>query len=416
MNRRILVILELTLALLLAGCKTSSGADPSELDLLRSPGSAEHPKNLSFLPQGLPSLTLPSDVGILSDTFPTTTEAAFGEAYLDGLFRGLSLTGVLGGDRVHPWPAASPTGKIQNWNSSLGAPNSWGIPGLVLALSSLEADAQVFIVSGAVLDQYGKSLGVNRANGITGYGIPLGNAYFEDGAACQSFRLGTIKVDSSGSYFFQAVSEEAYQLEDEASDDITDQFNNRRIPPEVITRFVQAWEALPAYRTYSPDGQITHMRFSKPWKIEGEGEEYSVSGLYLATFNRGRLALVLAEVPGFPLKARYIVPPFLNALLRHQRIRGAEKLSFTGSSGSGSSYARALAEGFSLYGIPLSGPLPIERSSMLDGEAENTPELEEFTARFQEAQRFSKGWMIADPIVKLPPVEEEPPEEPEEDS
>jgi len=229
MNRRIIVVVVLTLALL-AGCKTGPESAPSTVDLLRNPGSAEFPENLYFLPQELPGLALSSDLGV-SDTSPNAAEAAFGEAYLDGLFRGLPLTGVLGGDRVHPWPADSPTGKIQNWNSSLEAPNSWGIPGLVLALSSLEADAPVFIVSGAILDQYGKSSGVNRANGISGYGIPLGNAYFEDGAAFQSFSLGTIKVDSTGSYFFQAEASEdgAFQFEDEADD--TDQFNTMRIPP-----------------------------------------------------------------------------------------------------------------------------------------------------------------------------------------
>jgi hypothetical protein len=78
--------------------------------------------------------------------------------------------------------------------------------------------------------------------------------------------------------------------------------------------------------------------------------------------------------------------PILSVLLSRQRLPGLERERSLGSSSGGSALAKSLAEAFAVYGPPLSDPLP------WPAESEEGP-------LFLEAQRFSRGWIIARPSV-----------------
>ncbi|MDR0998206.1 MAG: hypothetical protein LBL70_03985 [Treponema sp.] len=126
---------------------------------------------------------------------------SFRKAYGEALRQGFPLEGVLGGDRVHAWPVSSPLAWVQNWRSAEPYPNSWGLPSLVLAILGINA-REVFIVRGAILDAYGKSGGQGGANGVAGYGPPLGAEFVHNGGIAQLFGEGLISVDASGEAAF----------------------------------------------------------------------------------------------------------------------------------------------------------------------------------------------------------------------
>jgi hypothetical protein len=134
---------------------------------------------------------------------------SFRKAYAEALGRGLPLEGILGGDRVHAWPADTPLAWVQNWRIAEAYPNSWGLPNLVLAIRGFEA-GEVFIVRGPILDAYGKSRGRSGANGVAGYGPPLGEEFpygagADQGMAqglAQRFGEGLIATDASGEAAF----------------------------------------------------------------------------------------------------------------------------------------------------------------------------------------------------------------------
>jgi hypothetical protein len=134
---------------------------------------------------------------------------SFRKAYTEALSRGLPLEGVLGGDRVHAWPAGSPLAWVQNWRSAEAYPNSWGLPNLVLAIRGFDT-GEVFIVWGPILDAYGKSRGRGGANGVAGYGPPLSDAFPHCLAACRKWIFAppvTQKSRSSAMLAAKAASE-----------------------------------------------------------------------------------------------------------------------------------------------------------------------------------------------------------------
>ncbi|MDR2111013.1 MAG: hypothetical protein LBP32_06870, partial [Spirochaetaceae bacterium] len=168
---------------------------------------AELIPDLRFVPEGFPAAAVPPGVGSvaedagLDDESRRFLEDSFRSAYLETLFLGLPLMGVLGEDRVHPWPAEDPVCWVQNWRSGLDYPNSWGLPRLVLALEN-PASRRVFAVYGPILDAYGKSAGVNGANGASGYGCPRGTVFLSGGGLVQRFDLGSFRVDGAGAVSF----------------------------------------------------------------------------------------------------------------------------------------------------------------------------------------------------------------------
>ena len=202
--------------------KPSSPADSmGRPDGEKRPGEIDWPEadrrsdgtqpEMVFIPREFPSLEIMPGVGFITgdrrDRAASLTEKekadlsdSFRAAYADGLLQEAPLAGVLGGDFVHNWPANNPLGWVQNWSTAIPEENSWRSPSLVLAIRGFmaETDDRVFIVQGKMLDQYGKNDGINRANGNTGYGSPLGNQFLYEGKVAQRFESGLITIDREG--------------------------------------------------------------------------------------------------------------------------------------------------------------------------------------------------------------------------
>lgn len=358
--------------------------------------TTEKPSGLFFRYEEVPDLSVPSEVGLLDgdNSLRDTLRAIFAEAYAEALLRGLPMTGVLGSDRVHQWPSASPAAWSQNFASSDETPNIWGLPGFVLALSDLENPSAAYLVSGELLGAYGKSAGHNGENGAAGYGVPRESGRFEDGAAAQYFSRGTIRTGRSGSAFIPASPFETAE----------DEFTGRDVSAEVGVLFANHCEAVFALRTWYGDGPIERVVFARPWIIAG-AVPYEISGLYLKTCNGGKDAFVLLEQSSsqtikLPVRVRHISAPILNALIHSSTpIPGIKRESPLGHGGA-SSYARALIGGFAVYGLPLSDMVPLRATETRQNEAEGAEQPVnaggETPALFQAAQRFSRGWIIAE--------------------
>lgn len=161
----------------------------------------------------------PTGVGAMAVSVPTLaaadkaiTAASFRAAYREAALRGVPVVGVLGGDLVHAWlPPARSGGSgalVQNWREEPASNNSWGLPGLVLAVAPMRAAPtgapigvapRVFIVRGAILDAYGQGGGLGGANGIAGYGVPVGDELRTAEGTAQRFEFGTISIkDTDG--------------------------------------------------------------------------------------------------------------------------------------------------------------------------------------------------------------------------
>jgi hypothetical protein len=367
-----------------------------------SPPPGALPEGLYFVPQDLPEPAVPPDAGARSedpDDEAGGLKDAFRQAYAEALFRGLPLTGVLGSDRVHPWPAAAAESWSQNWTSRDTAPNSWGIPGLVLALGDYHAVGgnPVYTVSGPVLHRYGISGGLNRSNGAAGYGIPLGELFFENGAAVQRFTKGRIIVDREGTRFVPGEDPAAALLRDLSPEDREAEFGGQDIPPGVSAAFAHAWAFAFAGREWTGDGPVERLVFPKPWILLAGTEEIAVAGLYIKSYNRGEDLFVLADAPGLPLRAHRLRGSILALLAGRKRLPGLEQPPLGSARTGGAGVVPALVSSLALYGPPLSDalPLPVEED---DGEG----------PLYLEAQRFARGWIV----VKTPEAEpaEEPPE------
>jgi hypothetical protein len=368
--------------------------DREALDIFDHPD----PGDLVFISSPFPSLTAAPGIGnitresrdrgsLLSSSEREALSASFRGAYIDGILRGVPLSGVLGGDLVHGWPENNPSGWVQNWQTTEAKPNSWGIPSIILAVQNIEiaremAQDRVFIVQGGVLDFYGKSAGMGGANGDTGYGSPRGEEFFYNGSIAQRFDLGIIIVDGNGQgTFVPGVP---------PSEGIAP-------PPEVGTftsppasygdrvrdAFLTAWKmALDRnIEAMVPDGSGTYVSFSTdPFGFPDSGAK----GIYVQTFNQRTALLVLIDTDALPLHARFIMPPFLDILLfpenyspRDSKGLSALNVNFSG----GDSFIRQLMRGFALYGLPLTDPLP------------GNPGDRNSSAYREEAQRFTRGWL-----------------------
>jgi hypothetical protein len=318
--------------------------------------------------------------------------ASFRDAYTDGLIRGLPLAGVLGGDQVHGWPASAPLSWVQNWRTAETAPNSWGIPSLVLAIRGLSHN-RVFIVRGGILDFYGRSGGAGGANGAAGYGAPCGDEFVYPGGFAQRFDRGLIGVDDSGRAFFRPEEPPSAGMVPPEKTGVLPSRPDGRIRGA----FLSAWKAgvdrglLPL----EADDSVVHIAFpGGPWMLagSGDGEEglLALRNLYYQSFDGGRALIVFAEPPQdesgrdrFPGIARLLTPPFLDAFLGGRRLPGAGELVPDPLPGTfrfqGAALGRAVLEGVSLYGLPLGDAMP--RQFPEEGPV-------------REAQRFSRGWMV----------------------
>ncbi|AEF81691.1 hypothetical protein [Leadbettera azotonutricia] len=364
--------------------------------------SLDHPRpnDLYFTPAPMPGLSAAPGVGNVTKERRDRGSAlnaderealsdSFKAAYVDGILRGQPITGVLGGDQVHGWPENSPSGWVQNWQTSEPRPNSWGIPSIILAVQSIEiltemAQNRVFMVQGGVLDYYGKSSGSGGANGDRGYGSPRGEEFYYNGSIAQRFEKGLIVADWQGKGAFLPGLPPSDGLEAPRE---VGSFSPS--PPgytnAVGDAFLTAWKmALDRnIETMAPDGEGIYIPFANdPWGIPGG----LVKGLYIQTFNKRTCLLVLPDTSALPRYARFIASPFLDVLLfpDDYPLPGSEGLeglniNFTG----GDAFIKRLMRGIALYGLPLSDPLPRRQDNP--------------SKPWQEAQRFSRGWLAGSP-------------------
>jgi hypothetical protein len=318
------------------------------------------PPGLEFLPGSFSPPAAAPGVGSITrtqaDPLTSLTEDAkravtesFRAAYVEGLFRGLSLEGTLGGDQVHSWPPAESLSPTQNWRSRETAPNSWGVPSLVLAVRAVGRE-DTHVVRGRILDQYGKSGGKDRANGAAGYGAPLGEEFlYRDGIA-QWFDYGLIRVDAAGRGFFEPA--ESPELPPSAAgpyggDDgiVREHFQQARQRG--------AYANLPELR---PDAPMRCLDFPAAGAMPA-------GTLYFQTFNRGSVLLLLPQAPDLPFRIRILAGTFLDAFLAD-----APETDLAGR----------LLRGIDRYGLPLTGAYP-------------EPE----GGAYREVQRFTRGWIQA---------------------
>jgi hypothetical protein len=315
----------------------------------------------------------------LSDSERTLLEDSFRAAYIDGLMRGLPLEGVLGGDRVHGWPEAEPLGWAQNWRSGAAYANSWGIPSLILAVQGINMN-RAFIVQGPVLDLYGKSAGSNGANGILGYGYPCGDEFFYKGGRAQRFSLGLVTIDGEGQAAFSPQEVPSSLAAPPAE---TGVFPGGSWA--IREDFQSAWLTRIDQNDgvfMSPDGPVRRIAFTgEPWLIRTGRGALEIREIYFQTFEGGREVFILFVSPGLSFRARSLRPPFLDALMGAQNrllpgAETAEGASAMPQMDLEDRFSRALLQGLSVYGLPLTDPIP--------GDDEGGP---------VEAQRFSGGWM-----------------------
>jgi hypothetical protein len=314
------------------------------------------PADMEFQPVGFPLSAAAPGVGSITRE-PEDPLASLGEdgkravaesfrnAYREALLRGLPLTGTLGGDLVHSWPPDAPLALAQNWRSRETAPTSWGIPSLVLAIRGMgRGDAH--IVRGGILDQYGKSGGRDRANGVAGYGAPLGEEFlYRDGVA-QWFDHGLIRADAAGRGFFEPGEPPALPPDaagDYAGDNgaIGEHFRRAR-RRGIYANLPDLRADAPARRLDTPEDRSSPART-----------------LYFQTFNQGSVLLLLTQAPDIPLQTRIVAGAFLEAFLSD-----ASEAGFTGR----------LLRGVARYGLPLTDAYP---------EPDGGPR--------REAQRFTRG-------------------------
>jgi len=377
---------------LLAVCKTVSTGAPA-------PTAKAAQDSLFFISRPLPNLDIPDEIGARSENpgEADSFKGIFREAYTAALLRGLPLTGVLGSDRVNRWPSSSPLSWSQNWASEDSEPNSWGIPGMVLALGNYggpnEVPEAVFTVSGPILDLYGKSAGYNRANGAEGYGVPLGEPFFWEGAAIQRFSRGRVIVSNEGSSFRFVEDLYASLLANLSQEEREREFGGPDIPSRVSAVFVHAWAFAFSEEEGKSDGPAASLVFSKPWILQSGNQDFALNGFYYKSYNDGSDVFVVLNAENLPVRAYRLSGPILRTILAHKRLPGLGLEKSLGNPG-GTGLGRSLATGFALYGPPLSDPLPLPA-----GQAGRTDVPQ--NTLFLEAQRFSRGWIVVVPAEEV---------------
>ena len=386
------------------------------------PQAGLDPNGLVFLPAEFPSLPMAPGVGIitkekrdfaasLSEKERNALSESYRAAYIDSMLQEQPLAGVLGGDMVHGWPEDNPHGWVQNWRSPVQAANSWGLPSLVLAvrgvIHSEMGQDRVFVVQGKVLDQYGKSAGVNYANGSVGYGSPRGHEFVYDGKLAQRFNLGLITVDLQGKSAF--IQEEPPSLKIEPPPEVGVFKSNvggtvsgsgtLDVGQDIKSAFIGAWKIAidQGLKAMIPDGLGLYLSFPEnSWVLTGVE---TLRGLYIQSFNRRSIVLVLPDLllktddsqspasqpieASWPMFPRLIAAPFINLLLDPSKFSppGSENLKPLDIKFSGADdFSRGLMKGLALYGIPLSDPVVVKKGEGTE-------------AFWQLNQRFSRGWL-----------------------
>jgi hypothetical protein len=293
----------------------------------------------------------------------------FRTAYREALTREIPLEGVLGMDESHLWPEKSRLTWVQNWHSAATSfNNSWGIPGLVLAVLNKSGD-QVFTVSGDILDMYGKSSGLGGENGVAGYGAPLTGVFlakFTDRTlpvCAQRFDKGLIYVDGMGKSVFVAGEAPSSLIK---NDEIAGFYptDDAELRQKLKFTFGKAYRGLiDRYeRPVKADGPIEYLDFGgKTWLIETEEGAVSIAGLYVQQYDGAEFSVILpvpddADAGIFPFfeDARTIEPPFSAIVNGNIRLPGAREITPypLDDDGKKSTVSKKL-KNLTLYGIPL---------------------------------------------------------------
>jgi hypothetical protein len=387
------------LTLLLAGCaglnnaKEASEVEEDEkapADMERIPLLRDYhiPEDLVFLPAPFSWPAIAPGVGVitreqndpgasLSEDEKKALTESFQTAYIQGQLRQSSLEGVLGGDFVHSWPPAAPLSWVQNWRDRKGSPNTWGIPSLVLAVRSIKG-GEVFIVRGGILNMYGRSRGINGANGVAGYGAPLGEEFLHNGGIAQWFEYGQIHVDAAGTGAFVPNTPPVFGGEIPVPEAVGDFAGN---DSTIREDFRKTWRRgmysnLP---DLNPDGPARRIDFSeKPWEIPGDSGTIYVEALYFQSFNHGGVLFLLTRSREVPSRTRIITGPFLNAFLagNDTPLPGTKSSAPLPPEAASPGLTGRLLQGLGLYGIPLTDAFPVPEGGT-----------------YGETQRFSRGWM-----------------------
>jgi hypothetical protein len=173
------------------------------------------------------------------------------------------------------------------------------------------------------------------------------------------------------------------------------EFGGRNIYSEVSNAFMYAWAVVFSERSVISDGPIVKVSFPKPWNMDAGTMIINIKGFYYKSYNNSNDVLVLVESEGLPLRAHLLSGPFLSAILASKRLIAEKKLGVAAGKGLG----RSLAEGFAVYGPPLSDPLPLPADKIRElakdvftGHQDNH---ETSDVLFLEAQRFGRGWLVA---------------------
>jgi hypothetical protein len=234
----------------------------------------------------------------------------------------------------------------------------------------------VFIVQGAILNMYGKSGGVNGANGTMGYGAPWGDEFLYEGGIAQRFDHGLIRVNPAGRGIF--IPEE--NTDPEEIPEGTGAFPGDT--GAIRQEFQSAWQrGMGRYLPFlTPDDAVQALNFSEtPWRITADSGDIYIRELYYQTFNQGSVLFILGISPDVVFRTRILVEPFLNALLAggDQHLPGTDtSVSSKPALGSSSGFTKRLIQGLTLYGLPVTDAFPREEEGSL-----------------REVQRFSLGWM-----------------------
>ncbi|MDR1319301.1 MAG: hypothetical protein LBJ90_06720 [Treponema sp.] len=372
------------------------------------------PGEMAFVPASFPGVLSVSGIGLvtreardlgnaLDDEERDLLAASFAEAYMEGVFRGLPLSGVLGGDHVHSWPRSSPLAWVQNWRGSGGRFNSWGVSSLILAVRGL-ARGRVFLVQGDILDAYGRSSGLMGANGAAGYGAPRGNEFIHQGGVAQRFDFGLIAVDAEGNFVFTPEDPPSVTRSVPESVGL---FESGGSVERIRNAFQSAWktEIDGGLSPAEPDTPLFYLDFNDaPWILpldsvdfltenqrelseepdSGPPERDSslvIRGLFYQGFGEGGILFILAEASvelirgdsetsqELPLYSVPLVSPFLEAFLSAPGVclSGAESLSSHAlpAAGQYDEFARTLLEGIAFYGLPLAGLQPAREGETL---------------------------------------------------
>ena len=315
----------------------------------RSPAAPKLPPGI-----GLPTADRNDPVAALSTAQRTALTAAFRDAFTLALLHDDPPAGVLGGDKIHRWPGKDVPSLVQNWRTLREAPNSWGLPNLVLAIQR-NAAGRVHLVRGRILDQFGKGGGVGGANGISGYGAPLGNEFPHPEGIAQRFDLGLIVADREGATRFMLEEPpsrifpppdgvgrlpeggvEAAAATTAAAAAATTATAaaatttaavatavSAAVTVEVLEEFRRLWQIAvdSDYAPEAPDGPV-RMLDASPWTApaSGSGAESGIPPLkpqyiFVQSYGSASWAMVYAPLSGLPRQARLMGQPFLEILL-----------------------------------------------------------------------------------------------------